>query len=455
MTARRVTMLAVLAGVAAMQPATQAAPGGGVVRVEHRDPDTLPTRGPRNALVTVEVFFIPGILPTRGATFRNLERLQAAHPTRIRLVYRVLKRNAQIIVPIAALEAHAQGKFHELMDLLRDTPSSTGLTKDKLLELVRKIDMDPARLSAAISEGRYAEVFAENERRLERFRAGTPTSALFNSKPTTGSFSAMTDEGFEREYLDAYERAQELLDRGVRPAALPRAFDDKALRGKQPLVYGIDDDEEGEPGEHRLASPPLVLKGLPSYGRPDTSATVPIVVLCRPNDPSCAQLMRTTRRVQEIYSDDVRLYWGPWFDVTARDDAADLSLLADAALCAEQLGTTDDFSASPGWRWVQKHVDLSSRPQNRRVAAEKLIDQIARDLGVDRRQMSACRARIASRSLDWIGEARRSGVTASPALVIGGRIYERLGDQTIIQQLIEAELAPGVLGEVAPDWRTR
>lgn len=451
---KRAFLLAIAILLLARPSLPSAAPGGSVVRVEHRDPDTLPTRGPANALVTVEVFFIPGILPTRGASFRNLEKLQAAHPTRIRLVYRVIKRNAQIIVPIAALEAHAQGKFHEFLDLLRDTPSSTVLTKEKLLELARRIDMDIPRLSSAISEGRYADVFAENDRRLERLRAGTPTSALFNSKPTTGSFSSMTDDGFEREYQDAYERSTELLDRGVHPAALQRAFDDKALRGRQPVVFGGEDDE-GEPADHKLANPPLVLKGLPSYGRPDTTPTVPIVVLCRPNDPSCGQVLRTVRRVQETYADDVRLFWAPWFDVTARDDAADLSLLGDAAMCAEQLGTTDDLSASPGWRWVQKHVDMSSRPQNRRVAAEKLIDQLAKDLGVDRRQLSACRARIANRSLEWIGEARRSGVTASPALVIGGRIYERLNDKAVIEQLIEAELAPGVLGEVAPDWRTR
>ena len=39
--------------------------------------------------------------------------------------------------------------------------------------------------------------------------------------------------------------------------------------------------------------------------------------------------------------------------------------------------------------------------------------------------------------------------------MIGGRIYEGIPDQAVIQQLIEAELAPGVLGELAPGLAAR
>ena len=49
--------------------------------------------------------------------------------------------------------------------------------------------------------------------------------------------------------------------------------------------------------------------------------------------------------------------------------------------------------------------------------------------------------------------ARRSGVPRSnAAVVIGGRIYTGLSDPTLIQELVEAELAPGVLGSL-PGWR--
>ena len=59
---------------------------------------------------------------------------------------------------------------------------------------------------------------------------------------------------------------------------------------------------------------------------------------------------------------------------------------------------------------------------------------------------------MASSTLTWIADARRSGVPrANAAVVIGGRIYSGLTDQTLIQELVEAELAPGVLGSL-PRW---
>ena len=86
------------------------------------------------------------------------------------------------------------------------------------------------------------------------------------------------------------------------------------------------------------------------------------------------------------------------------------------------------------------------------LSADKLIDVIANRLDLDPHTLSACRAKLASSTLEWIAAARHSGVTRSPALVIGGRIYEGLNDSMLIQQLVEAELAPGVLGSL-PRWR--
>jgi hypothetical protein len=61
---------------------------------------------------------------------------------------------------------------------------------------------------------------------------------------------------------------------------------------------------------------------------------------------------------------------------------------------------------------------------------------------------------MASSTLEWIAAARRSGVPRSnAAVVIGGRIYDGLSDQQVIHELVEAELAPGVLGSL-PRWHT-
>jgi hypothetical protein len=61
---------------------------------------------------------------------------------------------------------------------------------------------------------------------------------------------------------------------------------------------------------------------------------------------------------------------------------------------------------------------------------------------------------MASTTLTWIAASRRAGVPRSnAAVVIGGRIYDGLTEQTLIHALIEAELAPGVLGSL-PRWHT-
>lgn len=440
---------ALAAGVLASLGVATAAPNGGVVRVEHRDPATAPTRGHPDALVTIEYFFVPmSQAASRLPQYRPLERLHAKHPARVRVIYRVVKLNNAVQLPVAALEAQAQGKFFELMDALHAQRPNTVMTKDQVLELARGIGMDTSRLAAAISDGRYADTIAANERRMQRLGASQQT-VVFNSRIDR----VTTDAEYERAYANAYDRSLELIDQGYDPRQLSQVFDQQARRADAPAVIPTgptDDDLEGDPTEHRLAKPPLDLARMPTFGDPDATAPVPVVVLCRPNDPSCVGLMRVVRRqVQDIYGDEIRAVWAPWFDVT-RDDANDLTLLADAVLCAEQVATSpDDLNASPGWRWITKQLDHASRSHGRRMPAEKIIDTVASELDVDSQRLSACRARMANASLDFIATARKSGVTRSPAVVIGGRIYSGLSDETTIRKLIEAELAPGVLGETA------
>jgi 2-hydroxychromene-2-carboxylate isomerase len=443
-------------------PATAAPPRepGHVVRVEHRDPDTAPSRGPASAPVTIEYFFHPNTnAQVRLSSYRMVEKLQASHPTRIRVIFRVVKRSGQVQLPTVALEAHAQGKFFELLDELHHNRAAT-LGRPEVLELATRIGMDAARVAAAISNDRYRDVLEANDRRLERVTRGQPSApaVLFNTRPPRTSLSSMSDADYEREYGEAYERAMELVDRGIDPRFLMEAFDTLLLRGAQPFVGSTgptDDDVTGDTNEHKLASPPLSLAGMPSFGKPDAKAPIPVVILCRPNDSQCGNSIRQLRQLQETYADEVRLVWAPWFDVS-RDDAADLTLLGDVTLCAELVGSSpEDLRESPGWRWIELQLKRANRSHGRRNPPEKLIDDVTAEAGVDRQQLSACRARMANTTLTWIERARRSGVTRAPALVVGGRIYEGIPNKGVIQQLVEAELAPGVLGELAPAWPRR
>jgi hypothetical protein len=447
------------APAASPAPATAAAPSapatrrgaGRIERVEHRDPVVAPSRGPASALVTIEVFIVPATNMPMGA-LHLLAQLQERHPARVRLLYRILKSGSAVMVPSAALEAAAEGRFFELMDELGKQRGV--LKKEDLLELARKLGLDPQRVALAPQFEHYRDVLEANQRRFERLHGGATPSAMFNARPTRVALSAISAGDLDREYEAAYDRALDKLDRGFAPGELSAAFDDDAVPGNQPLVMtvGPDEDADRSPLDHPLATPPLQLDGLPSFGKPAVAAAVPVVVLCRPSDPGCANLLRVVEPAVRLYPDDVRVVWAPWFDV-GRDDAADLTLLGDATLCAEAIGSNQgELTTSPGWVWVKEMYAQVARNRGRKVAAAQLIDEIAAKLDVDSRALSACRARMASSTLTWIAGARRSGVPrGTAAVVIGGRIYSGLTDQALIQQLVEAELAPGVLGSL-PRW---
>jgi len=423
-------------------------------RVEYHDPATPPSRGPAAAPVTIEVFFVPGPnMPT--VALRLLQQLADRHPARVRLVYRILKSGSSLQIPCAALEAHAEGKFFELMGELGKTHAT--LKKEELLEIARKVGADPQRVGLATQFERYRDLLEANQRRFERLHAGNTPSVLFNARPTKVGLGGFTTVELDREYEAAYDRAIDKLDRGFAVRELAEAFDDEAMPSVQPIVMSgamPDDETDRSSPDHPLARPPLQLDGLPSFGKPGVTAPVPIVVLCRPNDTACSNLLRVVEPEMRLYPDDVRIVWAPWFDV-GRDDAADLTLLGDAALCAEAIGSNQgELTTSPGWVWVKEMYAQTNRSHGKKVAADKLIDTVAAKLDVDVHALSACRATMASSTLTWIAASRHAGVPRShTAVVIGGRIYDGLTDQTLIQALVEAELAPGVLGSL-PRWHT-
>lgn len=446
------------AAVLVAAPTATSAPSGQVVRVEHRDPSALPAKGPPNALVTIEVFFTPG-QSSRVQAYRNLERLQENHPSRIRLVYRVVKSGGQTRTPYAALQAHAEGKFFEFMDALNAARDPRlGLPDKELIEIGRKVGLDPDRLALAIVNPprAYNEVLEANELRRKQRVRGQPAlpSALFNGRTPSTQLAALGMADLEREYKAAKDLAEDLLDRGADRATLAEALDELAEPPQDIIVRAgaTDEDLGDDPGEPVLATPALDLHGLPSYG-PLHAATT-IVVLCSPTSSNCVQPMRAARNIRDWYPDSVRVVWAPFFDLT-REDAADLALLSDAALCAEKVGITLEDQdqtfgnpASAGWRWVEAVLGENRR----RVSPEKLLDHVAEKLRVDRRAFATCRAQLAGTSVGWIEDARRAGVRVTPSTVVGGRIYGPIVDHSTLQLLVEAELAPGILGEAAPTW---
>ncbi|HET9993336.1 MAG TPA: hypothetical protein VFQ65_32595, partial [Kofleriaceae bacterium] len=392
-----------------------------------------------------------------------VEKLQAKHPSRIRVIYRVVKAVGTSRLHYAVLEAYSEGKFDAFMAALNNPSQVRGLTDQALLDLGKSVGMDPQQLAIAITNPPpgYDRVLEANQRRYRRKAHGSGLPLILVNGKVPHNWSSVSD--LEAEYYTAKDAADELLDRGADPRALPEAFEQATAPNPLDLAIpagNTDDTIDDVPVVPPLATPALDLRGMPSLGPPNAQVT--IAVLCSPASLNCASAIKAAHQAQEVYNDAVRIVWAPFFDVT-REDAADLGFLSDAALCAEKIGTSSEDLDSPGsqgWRWVETMLGEST-VRHRRVPADQLLDKVADKLHVDKQAFATCRAAQAGTAIKWIEAARHAGVRTSPSTVVGGRIYPSITDGTTLQQLVGAELEPGDcpgcvrLDDYAPTWRRR
>jgi hypothetical protein len=451
-----------LVGLVAVGDAAPEPRAGEVVRIEHHAPDALPSRGPRTAPVTIELFFQP-IQSSRRQELAIVEKLAAKHPSRIRVIYRIVKAVGTSRLHYAVLEAWAEGKFDEFMAALNNPSLVRGLTDQALLELGKSVGMDPQQLAIAITNPPpgYDRVLDANKRRHDVKARGTGYPMILVNGKLPHNWSSVGD--LEAEYYAAKDASDDLIDRGADPRLLPEAFEQATAPNPLELnvpVGNTDDTLDDVPTIPPLATPALDLRGMPSVGPPNAQVT--IAVLCSPASLNCAAALKAAQRAQELYSDAVRIVWAPFFDVT-REDASDLGFLSDAALCAEKLGTSSEDLDSPGsqgWRWVETMLGEST-VRHRRIPADQMLDKVADKLHVDKQAFATCRAAQAGTAIKWIEAARHAGVRTSPSTVVGGRIYPSITDYMSLQQLVGAELEPGDcpgcirLDEYAPTWLRR
>jgi protein-disulfide isomerase len=421
-------------------------PRKNIRKVEHRPADDAPSEGPTTAPVTIDLFIVPGAGPTRQP-FENFRRLQEAHPSRIRLVYRMVNRSAALLAPLAAAEAHAQGKFFDFMAVLN---KRSNLRREEIVELAKQAGLDVARLEAAWADGRHEAALVANEQRRQRLHAGRnnlPT-AVMNGEVIGHPLANIAFDELEDLYVAAYERAMDQLDRGVPIAHLATAFDRVAMRTHTDIELApgaIDDPDPTEPldAPPALLSAPLDSRTWPSTGPADAPVTV--TVLCNLRTPACRkQLIDIALKVRDLFADEVRVVWGPMFDPTSHE-ATGATMINDAALCAEELGA--------GWVWVEQAAQLANRRHGRPTDPDKDIDEVIAATELDHAAVARCLASGAGASARTVERLRDSGVRSGPTIVVGGRIYPGgTSDYRMLQVLVEEELAPGILEELAPDW---
>lgn len=442
-------------------PRPEVGPREHVQRIPHEPSDAPPTLGPRHAPVRLELFFQPGSANAR-VPFQLITELWRAHPRRIQLIFRVVSRQGQVHLPAAVLEAAAQGKFFELVNAL---PSLRGNQKEHIRALAKSVGMDLDRLDAAWESSRYAAALEANEQRRTRMRVRQVPDALFAGKQSPRPVTVMGATDLEAAYREAYARALDARDRGVDAAHLADYLDANALADRPPQLLNLgpaderpeEDDGRGEPST-ALLSPPLRLRGLPTRWtpagdpgrgqdggdkRPAAPRGLPVLLACNPLSAQCYRHLHIVENAAEVFDDRVRVVWAPMFELRSRD-AATVARVADAVLCADQLGV--------GWSALDVVMLQANRRHGRILDGDRLLDDLIAEADLDGAALAACMAVNAGAAVRRVEELRRSGMSVSPTVVVGGRMYPgSVSDAPSLQGLIEEELTAGWLGRATLD----
>jgi protein-disulfide isomerase len=166
-------------------------------------PDNAPSKGPKNAPVTVLIWsdfecpYCSKVVPT-------LHELEKKYPTQVRFVFRHLPlnfhKNAQKAAE-AAMAAHAQGKFWEMHDLLFENQKALDVAS--LISYAQKLKLDMKKFQNALSNNTYADYVKNDSTAAKEYSiTGTPTFTI-NGKEISGAqppeaFSKIIDAALRR-----------------------------------------------------------------------------------------------------------------------------------------------------------------------------------------------------------------------------------------------------------------
>ncbi len=377
-------------------------------------PGAAPERGPRSALVTVELFC--NFAHTHCALTEGLlHELAARHPDGLRVVYRMVVppfRDSEAIAE-ATLEAWSQGRFLELADLIGAAGAPVRLRD--LDGLAARAGLDVDALHRALADQRHATALRRDAVLRDRLGIGTFASVWNGvAQPTE-----LNLESFERAYAKAAERARALVAEGVAAERVYPLLAAEAQRAHWREVAAAVD-----------ASAPRAR--VPTDGAPARGADNPDVTIVLFNDFECAPCRRNAEvvaKVLALYPDRVRVVWknlpAPFHPSAMK--------AAEVAACAELQGKF--------WELYDALVTSSSRLFASDV--EHAIDRSGLDLVRLRSDMAngRCSGRIDSD----VADAKAAGVEAAPTLFVNGLRLSGAQGLSSLRQVVEAELAPGLL----------
>ncbi|HUS67552.1 MAG TPA: thioredoxin domain-containing protein [Kofleriaceae bacterium] len=410
--------------------------------VTHDPPAEVPSLGPRVAPVTIEFFANLGDGSATYHLHKLLVELQERHPRRLRVLYRLVGSGETSNEHLEfALEAFAQGRFHQFLDAMYGTRGSPRAAE--LADAAREAGVDPRLVEAAHEDGRHDAAVRANHFLRKRWRVKRGPPALFVNGVSYDKRPRLIDD-LEAIYDDAYARAKVLLDEGVPLDELYPRLLEQALADQPESVIGPGSVDGLGLGERPPVGPPpsvsISAGGSAGQARGPDSAPVPILFFCNFQTRNCAIMAQTLEEIAAAYPAEVRVVFHHVFD--PRDKRQDQAApLGRAAICA---GAQGRF-----WSFYEHAFHQARAGEVTPELAGEVADAIELD-GVSFARCAASRATRARLESDRRA-ARAGGIRHTPSIVVGGRLYTGTKSFDEVASLVDRELAPGVLGRLSRD----
>ena len=293
-------------GVAEEAQAADVVVPGDVERFKIPVTDAMPSKGPKDALVTIVEFsefqcpFCSRVLPTT-------KEVVDTYGDKVRIVWR---NNPLSFHPNAgpaaavAMEANAQGgsaKFWEVHDVLFANQKALG--RAELEGYAEKAGLDMAGVKKALDEGTHTKAIQADQALAAQVGArGTPYFFV-NGRTLRG---AQPIAAFKKIIDEEIATAEGLLKSGVKKEQIYATVTKNGLTKAAAPAQKPAGAKPGQPDPKAVYKVPL--KGNEPQKGPD-DALVTIVEISDFECPFCGRVEPTLKQVQDKYGKDVRVVW--------------------------------------------------------------------------------------------------------------------------------------------------
>ncbi len=408
--------------------------------IHHRHKEQTPTLGPANALVTGDVFMDVYQYGTRSV-YQRLQELAKRHPQRLRIRFHVVsyRRHSRWIAH-AALEAHAQGRFHEFMTALIN---GRGTNIKRLPEVAKAAGIDLQAIQDAIKSQRHQKIFEENAAILLRSfgRSGSAYRPLvfINGVVPKRSSHRLALSDWETYYDEAYERAKQRIAAGI-PRSELYCDAIRQLQTQRPVPNPRSGPVDGA-RVHSKTSPLMSagLAALPVKTRRAKAPLVRLTLICNFFSSRCKRMNKQIDELRKLFAAEIEFAFAPYFE-TSRSRPS-FPPIHEASLCA---GEQNAF-----WSYYDAtYRDMDHLGRSRALHRDRLESR-AQQIGLDQQAFVSCLTSqrytpVLNRSVQAI---RKLGITGVPMILLGGRIYAGTHSRSELLQLILEQLRPGLLAQ--------